>query len=56
VRPPDTLFAAAFVALTLSDLAYFVAAGVLIGVTPFFVAGPLTGVQRRSAWPSGRSA
>jgi len=40
-RPPDTLFTAAFVALTLSDLAYFVAGGVLIGVTPFFVAGPL---------------
>jgi len=29
------------VALTLSDLAYFVASGVLIGVTPFFVTGPL---------------
>src|SRR3954470_2234428 len=40
-RSPDTLFTAAFVALTLSDLAYFVAGGVLIGVTPFFVAGPL---------------
>jgi MFS family permease len=35
------LFTAAFVALTVSDLAYFVAAGVLIGVTPFFVTGPL---------------
>jgi MFS family permease len=31
----------AFVALTLSDLAYFMAAGLLIGVTPFFVTGPL---------------
>src|SRR5436305_13213886 len=40
-RPPDTLFTAAFVALTLSDLAYFMAGGVLIGVTPFFVAGPM---------------
>src|SRR5919205_2968840 len=42
-RPSDTLFTAAFVALTLSDLAYFVAGGVLIAVTPFFVAGPLGG-------------
>jgi MFS family permease len=40
-RRTDTLFTAAFVALTLSDLAYFVAGGMLIGVTPFFVAGPL---------------
>src|SRR3954452_19510342 len=40
-RRRDTLFTAAFVALTLSDLAYFVAGGMLIGVTPFFVAGPL---------------
>src|SRR5919107_5091605 len=40
-RPPDTLFTAAFVSLTLSDLAYFVAGGMLIGVTPFFVTGPL---------------
>src|SRR4051812_41823611 len=38
---PDTLFTAAFVALTLSDLAYFMAGGALIGVTPFFVTGPL---------------
>jgi MFS family permease len=36
-----SLFTAAFVALTLSDLAYFMGAGVLIGVTPFFVTGPL---------------
>jgi hypothetical protein len=42
-RPPDTLFTAAFVALTLSDLAYFMAGGVLIAVTPFFVTGPLRG-------------
>src|SRR4051794_41954505 len=38
---PDTLFTAAFVALTLSDLAYFMAGGALLGVTPFFVTGPL---------------
>jgi MFS family permease len=42
-RRPDTLFTPAFVALTLSDLAYFIAGGVLIGVTPFFVTGPLGG-------------
>jgi hypothetical protein len=35
------LFTVAFVALTLSDLAYFMASGLLIGVTPFFVTGPL---------------
>jgi MFS family permease len=29
--------------LTLSDLAYFIADGALIGVTPFFVTGPLGG-------------
>jgi MFS family permease len=40
-RRPDTLFTPAFVALTLSDLAYFIAGGALIGVTPFFVTGPL---------------
>lgn len=40
-RPPDTLFTGAFVWLTLSDLAYFTAAGALIAVTPFFVTGPL---------------
>jgi MFS family permease len=40
-RPSDTLFTAAFLALTLSDLAYFMAGGALIGVTPFFVTGPL---------------
>jgi MFS family permease len=42
-RRPGTLFTPAFVALTLSDLAYFVAGGALIGVTPFFVTGPLGG-------------
>src|SRR4051812_33936903 len=42
-RRPDTLFTPAFLALTLSDLAYFIAAGALIGVTPFFVTGPLAG-------------
>jgi MFS family permease len=40
-RRPDTLFTPAFVSLTLSDLAYFMAAGALIAVTPFFVTGPL---------------
>src|ERR1700712_553654 len=40
-RWPDPLFTAAFVSLTLSDLAYFLASGALIGVTPFFVTGPL---------------
>src|SRR5919107_243884 len=44
MRPrPDTLFTPAFVALTLSDLAYFIAGGALIGVTPFFVTGQLDG-------------
>ena len=37
----DRLFTPAFVALTLSELAYFTAAGLVIGVTPFFVTGPL---------------
>ena len=37
----DRLFTPAFVALTLSELAYFTAAGLIIGVTPFFVTGPL---------------
>src|SRR3954471_12314161 len=42
MRQPDgSLFTAAFVALTLADLAYFTGAGALIGVTPFFVTGPL---------------
>jgi hypothetical protein len=40
-RPPDTLFTGAFIWLSLSDLAYFMAAGALIAVTPFFVTGPL---------------
>jgi MFS family permease len=40
-EPSDRLFTAAFVALTASDLAYFTAAGLLLGVTPFFVTGPL---------------
>ncbi|HYP46778.1 MAG TPA: MFS transporter [Propionibacteriaceae bacterium] len=35
------LFTVAFVALTVSDLAYFTAAGLVMGVTPFFVTGPL---------------
>ena len=40
-RPGDRLFTPAFVALTLSELAYFTSAGLIIGVTPFFVTGPL---------------
>jgi MFS family permease len=42
-RRSDTLFTPAFVSLTLSDLAYFIASGALIGATPFFVTGPLGG-------------
>lgn len=37
----ERLFTSAFIALMASDLAYFLASGVLIGVTPFFVTGPL---------------
>lgn len=37
------LLTPAFVALTLSDLAYFTAGGVLIAATPLFVTGPLGG-------------
>ena len=37
----DRLFTPAFIALTLSELAYFTAGGLMIGVTPFFVTGPL---------------
>jgi MFS family permease len=37
----DRLFTPAFIALTLSELAYFTAAGLVIGVTPFFVNGPI---------------
>lgn len=40
-RRPDTVFTPGFVALSLSDLAYFTAAGALIAVTPLFVTGPL---------------
>lgn len=40
--PPSTrLFTPAFIALTLSELAYFTAGGLVIGVTPFFVTGPV---------------
>jgi hypothetical protein len=35
------LMTPAFVALTISDLAYFTATGVLIAVTPLFATGPL---------------
>lgn len=37
------LLTPAFVALTLSDLAYFTATGVLVAATPLFVTGPLGG-------------
>ncbi len=37
----DRLFTPAFLALTVADLAYFTAAGMVIGVTPFFAAGRL---------------
>jgi predicted MFS family arabinose efflux permease len=37
----DRLFTPAFIALTVSELAYFTAGGLVIGVTPFFVTGPL---------------
>lgn len=40
---PVRLLTPAFVALTLSDLAYFTAAGVLLAATPLFVSGPLSG-------------
>lgn len=39
--PTDRLFTPAFIALGLAELAYFTAAGLVIGVTPFFVLGPL---------------
>jgi MFS family permease len=37
----DRLFTPAFIALGLSELAYFTAAGLIIGITPFFVTGPV---------------
>jgi MFS family permease len=40
-RPSDRLVTPAFIALTLSELAYFTAAGLVIGVSPFFATGPL---------------
>jgi MFS family permease len=39
--PPERLFTGPFIALALADLAYFVAAGILIQVTPLFAEGPL---------------
>jgi MFS family permease len=38
---PDRLFTPAFIALALSEFAYFLVGGLLIGVTPFFVTGPV---------------
>ena len=37
----ERLFTSAFIALAASDLVYFTASGLLLGVTPFFVTGPL---------------
>jgi MFS family permease len=37
----SALFTSAFIALMAADLAYSMASGVLLGVTPFFVTGPL---------------
>jgi hypothetical protein len=37
----DRLFTTAFIALAAADLVYFTASGLLIGVTPFLVTGPL---------------
>jgi predicted MFS family arabinose efflux permease len=37
----ERLFTSAFISLAASDLLYFTASGLLIGVTPFFVTGPL---------------
>lgn len=39
------LLTPAFVALTLSDLAYFTAGGILLATTPLFVVGPLGGSE-----------
>jgi predicted MFS family arabinose efflux permease len=38
---PERLFTPRFVALTLSELCYFTAGGLLIGLTTFFVTGPI---------------
>lgn len=40
---PAPLLTPAFVALTLSELAYFTSTGVLLAATPLFVTGPLAG-------------
>jgi MFS family permease len=40
---PERLFTAAFAYLTLSELAYFTAGGLMIGLTPFLVMGPIGG-------------
>ena len=42
-EPGGRLFTAAFVALGVCELAYFTAAGMLLGVTPFFVTDELDG-------------
>jgi hypothetical protein len=38
--PSARLFTPAFITLTLSELAYFTAAGLIIGLTPFCVRSP----------------
>jgi MFS family permease len=40
-EPTDRLFTPAFLALTASELAYFTVGGLVIGITPFFVTGPI---------------
>lgn len=40
-EPSERLFTPAFLALTLSELAYFTVGGLVIGLTPFFVTGPI---------------
>lgn len=40
-EPPERLFTRAFLLLTLSELAYFTAGGLLIGLTTFHVTGPI---------------
>ena len=43
--PAGRLLSRAFVALTLSDLLYFTAGGLLLAATPLFVSGPLGGAE-----------
>ena len=50
------LFTAAFVALSVAELAYFTAFGLLIPVVPLFAADPLGAGPAGWVWRSGRSA